>query len=396
MDISSILTILCLQLQFTTGSNIHRIELFKITTSRRHFKELGTCMANVTKHWRIYGSRKANYLDAQYFGTISIGTPPQTFKVVFDTGSSDLWVPSVKSTRSNVAGMLHNKYDPSKSSTYRGLGSSFSIRYGSGRLSGVLAKETVTVGDVRIQNQIFGEATDEPGLIFVAARFDGILGLGYDSITSVPGLKPVFYNMVEQGLIKKPVFSAYLNDKPDARCRGEIILGGSDKSLYRGNFTYLPVTKRGYWQFQIQNIEVDGVLKLGKWQAMADTGTSLIVGPSNQIKQINDIIGGRPIAGGEYLIDCNSKTHLPPIIISMGGTRFVMEGRDYVIEVAGGNRGKRMCMSGFMAMDLPPPVGPIWILGDIFLSHVYTEFDMGNHRVGFAMLAKEVDGHLYD
>ena len=116
-----------------------------------------------------------------------------------DTGSSNLWVPS--SECGSIACYLHSKYDHSSSSTYKKNGSEFEIRYGSGELSGFVSKDTVTIGDLVIKDQLFAEATNEPGLAFAFGRFDGILGLGYDTI-SVNGIPPPFYQMIDQANVK--------------------------------------------------------------------------------------------------------------------------------------------------------------------------------------------------
>jgi len=315
----------------------------------------------------------SNFMNAQYFSEITIGTPPQTFKVVLDTGSSNLWVPS--SECGSIACYLHSKYDSSASSTYHKNGSNFEIRYGSGSLSGFVSQDTVSIGDITIKGQDFAEATNEPGLAFAFGRFDGILGLGYDTI-SVNGIVPPFYKMIEQKLVDEPVFAFYLGDTEG---ESEVVFGGVDKNAYEGKITTIPLSRKAYWEVDFDSIALgDDVAELENTGVILDTGTSLNALPSQLAEMINAQIGAKKGYNGQYTIDCSKRDSLPDVTFGLGGHKFAIGPNDYILEVSGS------CISTFFGMDMPAPVGPLAILGDAFLRRWYSIYDAGSNTVGLA------------
>lgn len=321
----------------------------------------------------------SNSVNMEYYGEISIGTPPQNFIVLFDSGSANLWVPSSQCYANNTACQTHNQYDSSASSTYVPNGESFSIQYGTGSLSGFLSTDTVTIQGLAIQSQTFAEAMSEPGTNFVDSSFDGILGMAYETI-AVDNVVPPFYNMYAQGLVDSDVFSFYLKRDGSAANGGELILGGSDPNLYTGDFTYVPVSEQGYWQFEMDSASVDGYEVCSSCQAIADTGTSLIVAPQQAYEIINEVIGAEANDDGQYFVDCDNVDSLPNVSFTIGGTTFDLTPEMYIVNVS--DEGTYYCMSAFTYMGTD-----FWILGDVFIGPYYTEFDLGNNRVGFAPVA---------
>ncbi|WCJ32959.1 Aspartic proteinase [Euphorbia peplus] len=427
-----------------------------------------------------------NYMDAQYFGEIGIGTPAQNFTVIFDTGSSNLWVPSSKCYFS-IACYFHSKYKAVRSSTYKENGKSAAIHYGTGAISGFFSEDHVKVGDLVVKDQVFIEATKEPSITFLVAKFDGILGLGFQEI-SVGNAVPVWYNMVNQQLVKEQVFSFWFNRNSDEEEGGEIVFGGVDPNHYKGNHTYVPVTEKGYWQFDMGDVLINGTttgICAGGCKAIADSGTSLVAGPTGIIAEVNHAIGATGVVSqeckavvsqygdviinmllakdepdkicsviglclfdgsrgvskgiesvvdkeiqrdaggmcvacemavvwmqnqlkknktreyvlnyanqvceklpspmGESAVDCATVSNLPYVSFTIGGKVFDLAPEQYVLKVGEGEEAQ--CISGFTALDVPPPRGPLWILGDVFMGPFHTVFDYANMRVGFAEAA---------
>ncbi|XP_014717259.3 pepsin A [Equus asinus] len=319
-----------------------------------------------------------NYMDEEYFGTISIGTPPQEFTVIFDTGSSNLWVPSTYC--SSLACSNHNRFNPEDSSTYEATSESVSITYGTGSMTGVLGYDTVRVGGIEDTNQIFGLSESEPGSFLYYAPFDGILGLAYPSI-SASGATPVFDNMWDQGLVSQDLFSVYLSS--DDESGSVVMFGGIDSSYYSGSLNWVPVSNEGYWQITVDSITMNGesIACSGGCQAIVDTGTSLLAGPLSAIDNIQSYIGASEDSSGEAVISCSSIDSLPDIVFTLNGVEFPLSPSAYILQE------DDSCISGFEGMDVDTSSGELWILGDVFIRQYFTVFDRANNQVGLAPVA---------
>jgi len=362
---------------------------------------------------------------------------------------------------------------------------------------------------------------------------------------------PPFFNMLASDLLPAPQFSFWLNRNASAgEPGGELVFGGADPDHSTGDRAWVPVTRRGYWQFKMDGVRVPGAGEpdpmkggaplhgapcAGGCQAIADSGTSLLVGPTPEIAAINAALGARGLlpaecralvdsygpalvaaveaetpeeaceslglcdpnnkegggggsAGGacalaaaagpfaraarraawvagagqkrapalsdptpycafcrtavglvqsalaanatadevlesldaacdglaplstgtQALVDCarvggppGAVDALPDVSFTIGGREFVLTPDDYVLRLPGGSPGGGdACVSGFMPLDVPPPAGPLWILGDVFLGAYHTIFDAGtappgaplgnkgSPRIGFARSAK--------
>ncbi|XP_077015335.1 gastricsin [Tamandua tetradactyla] len=386
-----VVTLVCLQL---LEAKVAKVSLKKLKSARDVMKEKGL-LQEFLKHHNYDPAQKYRfgdysvvydpmaYMDSSYFGEISIGTPPQNFLVLFDTGSSNLWVPSVYCQ--SQACTSHNRFNPSQSSTYSTNGQTFSVQYGSGSLSGFFGYDTLTVQSIQVPNQEFGLSENEPGTNFIYAQFDGIMGMAYPSL-AVGGATTALQGMLQENALTSPVFSFYLsNSQQSSENGGEVIFGGVDTSLYTGEIYWAPVTQELYWQIAIEEFLIGG--QASGWcsqgcQAIVDTGTSLLTVPQQYLSAFLQDIGAQQDQYGQYTVSCDNIQNLPTLTFIINGVQFPLPPSAYILS------SNAYCTVGLQATYLPSQNGqPLWILGDVFLRSYYSVYDMGNNRVGFATAA---------
>ncbi|XP_004425194.1 PREDICTED: renin [Ceratotherium simum simum] len=373
-----------------------RIFLKKIPSVRETLRERGVDVSRLGAEWSQFTKRRScdngtspvvltNYLDTQYYGEIGIGTPPQTFKVIFDTGSANLWVPSSKCSPLYTACEIHSLYDSSESSSYMENGTEFTIHYGSGKVKGFLSQDVVTVAGITV-TQTFGEVTELPLMPFMLAKFDGVLGMGFPA-QAVGGVTPLFDHILSQRVLKEDVFSVYYsrNSKNSHLLGGEIVLGGSDPQYYQGNFHYVSISKTDSWQIKMKGVSVRSATLLCEEGCMVvvDTGASYVSGPTSSLRLLMETLGAKELSSDEYVVNCNQVPTLPDISFHLGGRAYTLTSEDYVLQDPYSN--DDLCTLALHGLDVPPPTGPVWVLGASFIRKFYTEFDRHNNRIGFAL-----------
>ncbi|XP_073472022.1 gastricsin-like [Aquarana catesbeiana] len=381
-----VFTFICLQL----SEGLVRVPLKKYKSARDIMREKGVLDEYMKTHKRDPALKynfnqkfdfavayEPMYMDTYYYGEISIGTPPQNFLVLFDTGSSNLWVPSVNCQSSACSN--HNMFNPSQSSTYSSNGQQFTMSYGSGSVSGIFGYDTVSVQGLTITNQEFGLTYSESGSSFYYSKFDGIFGMAYPAM-SAGGATTAMQGMLQQNLLTNPIFSVYMNSQS-----GEVIFGGVDNTLYSGQIQWAPVTQEVYWQIGVDAFSVNG--QATGWcsqgcQAIVDTGTSPLTIPQQYMGTLLQYMGAQQGQNGQFLVNCNNLQNLPTISFTISGVQFPIPPSGYIIQ----NNG--YCVVSVEETYLPSQNGqPLWILGDVFLRQYYSVYDMSNNRIGFAQAA---------
>jgi hypothetical protein len=401
-----------------------------------------------------------NIANSQFMGWITVGTPPVPIQVVFDTGSTNVWLTSAHCD-SGACPQLKDKYNAAKSSssnptnyepepeptggspedhasfiemgntvkddgrpldthhemdhsltemsvetsTFKNqaqmdlfhtdmtneTGRRFSelamsgsgeypklfksyylhIRFGTGEIMGWSQKDTIRFGPVEVKNQVFGMVYEEKGSIFKAlGTFGGILGCGFPSM-SAQGQLPVFDNAMQQKI--PPLFCFFMDKHSDRPSAFQI--GGILKDTVGSNMHLVEVYQPHYWSMKLLEVKIgDESLELGDIHSLVvDSGTSSLTAPRSILQRILDKLGKHP---------CKEINNMPlfQFVVAVNGARedeqpiqwaIPFTPRQYMLH-SSGNPG--ICSPAWWNIDVPPPYGPAFLLGELFLKHYVTLF----------------------
>jgi len=371
-------------------------------------------------------------------GTTGLGGS-QEFRVLFDTGSGNIIIPSTECEDTSC--VAHKRYDVDESESGKavpiigedilasaGVGASgnpqdetleerdlVSIQFGTGEITGACYKDEVCLGstdtggdtNVVCSNTHFLATTAQSDVPFSALPYDGVFGLGLPRLSETKDFNYVDNLVGQKRLGDKNLFSIYLdpagrnsfkrlpegaNATDFPADNSQIILGGYDRDLMQSDILWAPVSDPAYWQVEVTDLTINNA-GLNIWgdddgddggNVAVDTGTNLLAGPAYVVSQLVERLN--------VLEDCSNFNELPLLGFAVGDHILNLHPSDYV-KVSP----RTGCTVNIMSLQIPPQGGPLFLLGEPFLRRFYAIFDRTNLRVGFAVSKQgEEDGTAPD
>lgn len=325
-----------------------------------------------------------------FYGTVRIGMPPQDFTVAFDTGSGNLVLP--KQGCQSLSCLAHRLYDPAMSSTVKPIPFLDNLTKPM-PMSAVVEKVTVHIGtgyatgDLQLDRVCLGEGangcaptafvtayemSNEPFSLF---PYDGVLGLGLPA-SSLNRRFNLMGNLAEERVLESNLFSVWLAEEGEGS--SEVTFGRWKTERLGSGITWVPVNyESGVWELEMDDLAL-GNTKLNQCgkshcKALLDTGSSAIGAPKAMVDALAEELGVKE--------DCSNFGQLQTVGFVIGNFVLNLDPKDYIAKTSSG------CYAQFFPIDIPPPKGPLVLLGSPFLRRYYTIYDRGALKAGLALAA---------
>jgi len=324
--------------------------------------------------------------DVGYLATVQMGTPPQSFLLLMDSGSADTWVGGENCQSQQGGGCGNHTFLGTKSSsTFNDSATPFQVTYGTGNVAGTVVQDNLAIAGLSLNAHTFGVATSE-SIDFASnsVPFDGLMGLAQSSLSDQKTLTPI-ESLAQAGLVPAPITSFKLSRLADNKSDGEVTFGGLDSTKFKAQtLVSLPnVNQNGFWEAAVDAVTVGGNnLGLNNRTAILDTGTTLIITPQADADAVHQAIPGAKSDGqGGFTIPCGTTTSLA---MTFGGQSFAIDPRDLAVQPVDPNNPTGDCISGIAAGNVGTATE--WLMGDVFLKNAYFSTDVAKNTVSLAQL----------
>ncbi|KAG0203351.1 hypothetical protein BGX28_004348, partial [Mortierella sp. GBA30] len=355
----------------TTHAATFEVLVSKQTTQTSAAKGIGGSAGHLFQSKYLGNSIVTNAKNLGYTGTIVLGNPPQSFQVVFDTGSDMIVITSDQCQGTHCNDMPHYTCNSCTKTPY-----SYNITYGDGTWgAGPIVADQVAIGGLVIQNQQILDVTRSAlDLSSYGSGVAGLVGLMPSSpvLNAIPPLETIY----KAKLLDMNVFSVYLSPSLKSKQGGSFLFGGIDNTKFTGTLNKVPIstgtgTSKGMWYINADGAFAGSTAVAGYSTApwLFDTGTSFIAVPTAFAQAFHANVPGATYSSADqvYTVPCSGNTTFG---ISFNGVKYEVPYLDYVA-TAGSSNGAPVCVSLVM------PLGnyEMYILGDPFLRQIYAVYD---------------------